>query len=151
MADEKLDLILKELQGMKQEQQEFKQDLQGMKQEQQEFKQELQGMKQDQQEFKQELQGIKQEQQDMKSQMNNRFDMLETTLGFVKEKVNGMDQKLDGIHEQVADNAENIETMKVDIKQIKDVQVRQEKTVDLLARRSIDQEAELRKIKQDVG
>lgn len=126
MSNEKLDLILKELREVKQEQKEMRQEQQGMKQEQQ---------------------GMKQELQDMKSQMNNRFDTLEASLALVNEKVNVMDQKLDGVHEQVAINAENIKLMQVDINQLKDIKERQEKTIDLLARRSIDQEAELRKIK----
>lgn len=119
MSNEKLDLILKELREVKQEQKEMRQEQQGMKQ----------------------------ELQDMKLQMNNRFDTLEANFALVNEKVNVMDQTLDGVHEQEAKNAEKIKLMQADIKQLKDTQERQEKTIDLLARRSIDQEAELRKIK----
>lgn len=87
-----------------------------------------------------ELQDMKQVQQDMKSQINSRFDTLETNLSTLNKKVDVMDQKIDGIHEQVAKNSENIAV-------IKDLQARQEKTIDLLSRRSIDQEAEIKRIK----
>lgn len=119
MSDKKLDLILNGLQEMKQEQREMKQDQQGMKQ----------------------------EQQDIKSQMNNRFDTLETTLSLINEKVNVMDQKIDGVHEQVAKNVADITQLKAVQERMVTIQEHQEKTIDLLARRSIDHEAELRKIK----
>ena len=83
----------------------------------------------------------------MKSQMNNRFDTLEASLAIVHEKVNVTDEKLDGVYEQTAKNGEDLKLVQTDIKQLKDIQERQEKTIDLLARRSIDHEAELRKIK----
>lgn len=126
MSDKKFDLILQELKIIKQDQQEMKQD--------------QQEMKQNQLEMKQEQQEIKQEQQQMKNTFTERFDVLE--------------QKVDGIQDQVAKNAENITVMQTDVKDIKDmqqimigIQERQEKTIDLLARRSIDQEAELKRVR----
>ncbi|MEI3614200.1 hypothetical protein [Pseudogracilibacillus sp. SO30301A] len=49
--------------------------------------------------------------------MNNRFDTLEASL--LNEKVNVMDQKSDGVYEQVAKKGENIELMQVDTKNLK--------------------------------
>lgn len=72
------------------------------------------------------LEVMENEMQGMRKQFSDKFETLE--------------QKIDGLHEQVAENAENIEI-------IKDVQERQEKTLDILSRRSIDQEAEIKRIK----
>jgi hypothetical protein len=80
-----------------------------------------------------ELQSLKEGQQNMRQEFTSRFDTIE--------------QKLDGVKEQVAKNTEHIVVMRDDISQIKSVQERQEKTVDLLSRRSIDQEAEIKRIK----
>ncbi|MBO1002687.1 hypothetical protein ACFSKI_21520 [Pseudogracilibacillus auburnensis] len=80
-----------------------------------------------------ELQSIKEEQQVIRQEFNDKFKTIE--------------RKIDGVHEQVAENAENITAILEDTKHIKNVQDRQEKTIDLLSRRSIDQEAELKRIK----
>ena len=62
MADnEKLDLILTEIQEMKQDLHSVKQDLQGVKQDMQDEKQDMQGMKQDMQDVKQDIQDVKQQ------------------------------------------------------------------------------------------
>lgn len=87
-----------------------------------------------------EIQSMNKRMNDMKSQMTQGFEQVET--------------KVDGVAEQVAENAEKIVAIKDNQKTIADVidkmasvQERQEGTIDLLARRSLDQEAEIRRIK----
>ena len=119
MNDQTTQLILKELQSITEGQQDMKQDFQ-----------ELKGSQQD---LKQGLHGLKDNQQKMKQEFSSRFDTIE--------------QKLDGVQKQVAKNAEHIVVMRDNIGRMKVIQERQEKTIDLLSRRSIDQEAEIKQIK----
>lgn len=86
--------------------------------------------------LKEEVSNVKQEQQTT----NDRLTNVETSI--VK------------VSNQVGTNAENITDIKDNQKTIADVinrmsevQERQEQTINLLARRSIDQEAELKRIK----
>lgn len=86
--------------------------------------------------LKEEVSNVKQEQQTT----NERLTNVETSI--VK------------VSNQVGTNAENITDIKANQKTIADVinemstvQERQEQTINLLARRSIDQEAELKRIK----
>lgn len=94
MVQNKLDLILNELQGLKTEQQDFKMELRG-------FKTELQSFKQGQQSFKTELQSFKLEQQDMKSQINQRFDILETKVEHIHSDVIMLKTSVDRIDHYV--------------------------------------------------
>jgi|SRR5690625_1738946 len=103
ISDEKLDLILKELRGMKQE--------------------------------------MKQEQRVMKQVFTEKLEIV--------------GQKLDRILEQVEINAENIAVMQGDLNQLKDleekivkIQERQDRTIDILKKQSINQKTGLRTINQ---
>lgn len=92
MIEEKLDLILNALLGIKQEQQEFKKELQEFKQELQGFKQELQGFEKNQQGFKQELVEMKAEISLIKSQLDENTQFTKAVLNWQEES----DAKFDG-------------------------------------------------------
>lgn len=79
------------------------------------------------------LEGMEKEQQEMKKEMSDRFDSLET--------------KSDSIMEQVVKNSEDITVIKDNQQIIAEIVKRQEDTINILARRSIDQEAEIKRIK----
>lgn len=89
---------------------------------------------------------IEDEQQEMKSGISEIKETL--------ERLDDIEKKTNAIMEQVAKNAENIteirsnqETISNIINQMASLQKQQDETINILARRSIDQEAELRKIK----
>jgi len=80
--------------------------------------------------------------------------IIKEELSPINENIKNIEKKIDGITEQVAENAENItkiksnqETISNVINQMASLQKQQDETINILARRSIDQEAELRKIK----
>lgn len=79
------------------------------------------------------LETMEKEQQEMKKEMSDRFDSLET--------------KSDSIMEQVVKNSEDITVIKDNQQIIAEIVKRQEDTINILARRSIDQEAEIKRIK----
>ena len=87
--NEKLDLILAEIHGMKQDMQGMKQDMQGMKQD-------MQGMKQDMQNMKQEIQGMKQDIQNMKQEIQ---ELDKKTTGIALHLENGTDKNIQLIAE----------------------------------------------------
>ena len=66
---EKLDLLISEMQGMKQEMTGMKQEMTGVKQEMTEMKQDLTGVKQDVSGMKQELADVKQDVSEMKQEL----------------------------------------------------------------------------------
>lgn len=154
MIEKKLDLILQEIvslkndvQELKEEQSLMRQDIESLKEEQSLMRQDIENLKAEQLSLKEEQALFRQELADLKSAMNHRFDTLETKFGM-------LENKFDSLQEQVAINCEDIKELKVGQKELlsrmekfEQIQERQEKTIDLLARRSIDQEAEIRKIK----
>jgi len=80
--------------------------------------------------------------------------IIKEELSPINENIKNIEKKIDGITEQVAENSENItkiksnqETISNVINQMASLQKQQDETINILARRSIDQEAELRKIK----
>lgn len=80
--------------------------------------------------------------------------IIKEELSPINKNIKNIEKKIDGITEQVAENAENItkiksnqETINNVINQMASLQKQQDETINILARRSIDQEAELRKIK----
>lgn len=80
--------------------------------------------------------------------------IIKEELSPINKNIKNIEKKIDGITEQVAENAENItkiksnqETISNVINQMASLQKQQDETINILARRSIDQEAELRKIK----
>lgn len=90
-----------------------------------------------------ELKGLKEEVSNVKQEQ-------QTT----NERLKDVETSIVNVSDQVATNAENITDIKTNQKTIADVinqmatvQERQEGTINLLARRSIDQEAELKRIK----
>lgn len=139
MDVKKLDLILKEIQEVKQEQKEMRAEQKEMKQDQQAMSQSLKAVQSEQKSMQLGQQSMKQELQDMKSQMNSRFDTIETILSTHGERFNVIEQKLDVVYEQTANNAE-------DVGEIKKGQMKQDKTIEVLSRRSLDQEADIKRM-----
>ncbi len=93
--------------------------------------------------MKDEISTIKNDQTIMKDEIST----IKNDQGTMKQELKSINGTLDVIYEQVAKNAENITELKMDTKSIKEVQKRQERTIDLLSRRSLDQEAEIKRIK----
>src|SRR5690606_23219483 len=97
------------------------------------------------QSVKSELASVKDEVQNVKSQMNSRFDTMEAKFSILETKIENMATK-----EDVADipNLKMAISESLDMmKRIQSTQEMQERTLDFLSRRSIDQEAELPMIK----
>ncbi|MFK4996960.1 hypothetical protein ACI2OX_03575 [Bacillus sp. N9] len=112
------------------------------------------------------LQQILTELQDVKAQMNLRFDTLETRMSNMETRMTGMETKMADMDTRMSgmetkmvdmttkDDVADIPALKVAIyesletsKRIEATQEKHERTLDLLSRRSIDQEAELKRIK----
>ena|SRR5690625_1102430 len=89
------------------------------------------------------LDKIEHEQQEMKSGISE----IRETQKEMLERLGDIEKKSNAIMEQVVKNSEDITTIKDNQQTIADIVKRQEDTINILARRSIDQEAEIRKIK----
>jgi hypothetical protein len=97
--------------------------------------------------------------QDLKSQMNSRFDMLETRMANMETKVSSFEteqrkmKEIMATKEDVADipaiKTAVMETSKA-IKRLEATQEKHDRTLDLLSRRSIDQEADIAKLRQTI-
>jgi len=97
----------------------------------------------------------KSELEDVKQSMatKNELENIKQNMA-TKKDLEDVKQIIKVVSEQVATNAENITEIKENqkvigdvINQIADIQERQESTINLLARRSLDQEDEIRRIK----
>src|SRR5699024_580930 len=123
LSEAKLDLILSEIQGVKQDQQSLHEEFRGVKQDQQSLHEEFRGVKQDQQLMHEELRVVKQDQQLMhaelqglkqgKQQMHHRFDVLESKVDrnqadivSIKESIARIERS---VHEDVVTILETIE------------------------------------------
>src|SRR5699024_4151571 len=97
----------------------------------------------------------KSELEDVKQSMATKNELANIKQNMVTKKdLEDVKQIIKVVSEQVATNAENITEIKENqkvigdvINQIADIQERQESTINLLARRSLDQEDEIRRIK----
>ncbi len=94
-----------------------------------------------------EMNEMKTEMHEMKTEMNQRFDTVDSRL-------KNLEDKSDAVYEQVVKNTEDITALKENqkiignvVNQIATIQQRQEDTINLLARRSLDQEEEIKRIK----
>ena len=147
--------INEEVTGIKQEITGLNEEVTGIKQEITGLNEEVTGIKQEITGIKQELTEVKQEQQDMKSQMNHRFDTLEVQVGHVQKEVTDLKSSVNRMEQATHDDIEAIlHTMKENqdefsskIAKVTISQERQEKTLETLALRSIEQEAKLREKK----
>lgn len=109
------------------------------------------------------IQHLKTEMGSMKSEiidMNSRFDKLETRFDTLETRFDVLEDKVDNTQQQVATNAEQISIIRDEqqqvkttlanthkiAKQIETSQANHERTLDILSRRSIDQEAELKQL-----
>src|SRR5690625_2621714 len=85
----------------------------------------------------------------------DKIDQIETQLKKLDTRLKKIEtHKLNSIMEQVAHNSEQISVVHGELKELKNVvqriestQEKQEKTIDLLARRSIDHEAQLKQVR----
>lgn len=88
---EKLDLLLAEMQGMKSEMQEMKEDIRGLKDEMQVMKEDIRGLKDEVQDLKSEMQVMKEDIRVLKDEMQD----VKSDLKDVKQKVSKMNLILD--------------------------------------------------------
>ena len=87
----KLDLLLSEMQGMKNEMQGMKEDIHGLKDEMREVKEDVRGLKDEMREVKNEMQGMKEDIHGLKDEMRE----VKSDLKDVKQKVSKMNLILD--------------------------------------------------------
>jgi chromosome segregation ATPase len=92
--------------------------------------------------------------------MELKMDSMESKIGSMETRMNSVEEKIDGITRQVVNNSEQLFELKngqqhiqqavreteETVARIELTQKHQERTIDLLSRRSIDQEAELRRL-----
>lgn len=136
MNNSKLDLILKKLGTIENEQLETKNELREIKSEQSEIRSE-------QLETKNEIREIKNEQKKIKSDVSE----IKQTQTHMLQRFDDIEKLSDSIIEQVLKNSEDITVIKDNQQIIVDIVKRQEDTINVLARRSIDHEAEINRIK----
>ncbi|RWR11121.1 hypothetical protein QNH23_03550 [Siminovitchia fortis] len=107
----------------------------------------VKSVKDEVQSVKSDVQGVKDEVQGVRSQMNNRFDALETRMSNMELKMHDLKEEMKNLGtDNISVKQAVIETNKV-VKRIEQTQESHERTLDLLSRRSIDQEAEIKRIK----
>ncbi len=92
--------------------------------------------------------------------METKIGSMETKIDSMGTRMNSVEEKIDGITRQVVNNSEQLFELKngqqhiqqavreteETVVRIESTQKHQERTIDLLSRRSIDQEAELRRL-----
>ena len=83
----------------------------------------------------------------MENENKQEFSAIRQEISNVKEDISIISTKSDAIMEQVVKNSEDITTIKDNQQIIAEIIKRQEDTINILARRSIDQEAEIKRIK----
>ena len=98
--NQKLDLILSEITGMKSDMQGMKTDMQSMKSDMQNVKSDMQGMKTDMQSMKTDLQGMKTDMQGMKTDMQDMKDgmqNMQTDIQDIKTDIKDLRQRVSNI------------------------------------------------------
>src|SRR5699024_7073030 len=83
----------------------------------------------------------------MENENKQEFSAIRQEISNVKEDISIISTKSDAIMEQVVKNSEDITTIKDNQQIIAEIIKRQEDTINILARRSIDQEAKNKRIK----
>jgi len=73
--------------------------------------------------------------------------VLKEELAPINDRLENIESKIDGITEQVAKNAETVTDIKDNLRIISSTIKNQEETINILSRRSIDQEAKIKSIK----
>jgi len=115
---ELLELLVKEVQGVKQDVQGVKQDVQGLKQEMQEVKQDVQGLKQEMQEVKLDVQGLKQDNKIINEKLDTLDEKFNTLENEVKQNTITLDTTVQQCIEVIGDgyqaNFEKMENLHID-------------------------------------
>ncbi|MEH2959488.1 hypothetical protein [Candidatus Merdisoma sp. JLR.KK006] len=152
---EKLDLILSELQGVKNNVQGLEGEQQGMKSDMQSMKSDMQGMKSDMQSMKSDMQGMKSDMQSMKSELQDmKSDMqgMKSELQDMKNNMQKLERKVTGIEvhlENVTDrNIRLIAEGHLDLSRKLDEALKVENEKELQGIRLNILEDEIRKIKE---
>ena len=152
---EKLDLILSELQGVKNNVQGLEGEQQGMKSDMQSMKSDMQGMKSDMQSMKSDMQGMKSDMQSMKSELQDmKSDMqgMKSELQDMKNNMQKLEWKVTGIEvhlENVTDrNIRLIAEGHLDLSRKLDEALKVENEKELQGIRLNILEDEIRKIKE---
>ena len=135
--NEKLDLILSEMQGMKSDVRELKDEMQGIKGDVQGMKDEMQSMKDDMQGMKNEIQGMKNEMQDM------------------KDRTQVIEQKVTGVHlileNEIRVNIQRVAEGHLDLSRNLHDAMRPSNEVEMLAIKVRMLESDMREVKAKIG
>ena len=138
---EKLDLILSELQGVKNNVQGLEGEQQGMKSDMQSMKSDMQGMKSDMQSMKSELQDMKSDMQGMKSELQD----MKNNMQKLEWKVTGIEVHLENVTDR---NIRLIAEGHLDLSRKLDEALKVENEKELQGIRLNILEDEIRKIKE---
>lgn len=135
--NEKLDLILSEMQGMKSDVRELKDEMQGIKGDVQGMKDEMQSIKDDIQGMKNEIQGMKNEMQDM------------------KDRTQVIEQKVTGVHlileNEIRVNIQRVAEGHLDLSRNLHDAMRPSNEVEMLAIKVRMLESDMREVKAKIG
>ncbi|MBD5450642.1 MAG: hypothetical protein HDR28_10935 [Lachnospiraceae bacterium] len=135
--NEKLDLILSEMQGMKSDVRELKDEMQGIKGDVQGMKDEMQSIKDDMQGMKNEIQGMKNEMQDM------------------KDRTQVIEQKVTGVHlileNEIRVNIQRVAEGHLDLSRNLHDAMRPSNEVEMLAIKVRMLESDMREVKAKIG
>ena len=135
--NEKLDLILSEMQGMKSDVRELKDEMQGIKGDVQGMKDEMQSIKDDMQGMKNEIQGMKNGMQDM------------------KDRTQVIEQKVTGVHlileNEIRVNIQRVAEGHLDLSRNLHDAMRPSNEVEMLAIKVRMLESDMREVKAKIG
>ncbi len=148
---EKLDLLLAEMSGMKQDITSMKQEMSGMKQDITSMKQEMSGMKQDITSMKQEMSGMKQDITGMKQEMSG----MKQDITSMKQDMDLLKQKVSRV-ELILENEIRVNIMRVaeghlDLSRNLHEAMKPSKEVEVLALKVRKLEADVESLKVKVG
>lgn len=142
--NEKLDLILSEMQGMKSDVRELKDDMQGMKDDMQGMKDDMQGMKDDMQGMKDEMQSMKDDMQGMKNEMQD-----------MKDRTQVIEQKVTGVHlileNEIRVNIQRVAEGHLDLSRNLHDAMKPSNEVEMLAIKVRMLESDMREVKAKIG
>ena len=142
--NEKLDLILSEMQGMKSDVRELKDEMQGIKGDVQGMKDEMQSIKDDIQGMKNEIQGMKNEIQGMKNEMQD-----------MKDRTQVIEQKVTGVHlileNEIRVNIQRVAEGHLDLSRNLHDAMRPSNEVEMLAIKVRMLESDMREVKAKIG
>lgn len=144
MQEQLLQQILREIQGVRGEMSDLKQDVSTLKQGVGDLKHDVSTLKQD-------VGDLKQSQNIMQQQLDENTQMLKAILHRQDEtdaKLDNLSLDVHKLHGIVTANTQKLDALNDDVAELKKVENKQESTLNILSRRSLEQEEMLRRLNQ---